>query len=422
MIEHILDLHIHSKYARACSKDLELATIAAACETKGITIVSTGDFTHPAWFRSMEETLEEIGTSGLLRLKSGASPTRFIIGTEISCIYKHREKTRRLHLLVFAPNLACAKEFNTRLVARGVNVKSDGRPIMGLSAKEIVNLCVSIDPRMMVVPAHAWTPWFAVFGSKSGYDSLEECFEELTPEIFAIETGLSSDPPMNHRISALDHLTLISNSDAHSLGNLGREANVFHFENEADITYEEIRRIIKSGDRKKFLYTIEFYPEEGMYHYDGHRDCGVSFSPEQTKKNKGICPVCKKSLTIGVLYRVDSLADRSETDWPKSFIPFRSIIPLRNIIAYVFDVGKASKKVATEYERLIARLGPEFSILLHRPVSEIKREASDPNIALAIANMRANNVRLVPGYDGVYGSADLLVGGRAMAPKQQELL
>ena len=312
MIRQIIDLHIHSKYSRACSPELELPKIALACQRKGIDIVATGDFTHPGWFGHIKENLEEVN-DGIYELKEKmAKRTKFILSTEISCIYRHKDKCRRLHLVILAPNIQSVEKFNAELEKRGVNLKSDGRPIMGLSAKEILKIMLSVDKRMMMIPAHAWTPWFAVFGSKSGYDSLEECFEELTLHIRAIETGLSSDPTMNHRLSALDNITLVSNSDAHSLDNIGREANVFAFEKENEITFQEIKKIIETGDRQKFLYTIEFYPEEGMYHFDGHRSCDICLSPQQTKKEKNICPKCKKQLTIGVLHRVDDLADREE--------------------------------------------------------------------------------------------------------------
>jgi len=408
MIEKIIDLHVHSKYSRACSKNLDPVSIAYACEKKGIDIVSTGDFAHPLWYKTLSESLVE-ENEGIYKLRStleGDVPykTRFILGTEISCIYKHKEKTRRLHLLVFAPNLDVVKKFNLKLEERGVNLKADGRPIMGLSAKEIVKICLEIDERMIVIPAHAWTPWFSVFGSKSGYDSLEECFEELTPHIRAIETGLSSDPPMNHRLHQLDAITLISNSDAHGVDNLGREANVFGFENESQITYSEIRRILRENDRKKFLYTIEFYPEEGKYHLDGHANCKVVLEPKESKKEKGICPVCKKMLTIGVLHRVDDLADREEKDIEhKKFISHRYIVPLREIIAEIFEVGVASKKVKTEYDTLIKNIGSEFYILLHASTEEIKKYASEELIARAIENMRAGNVVRAPGYDGIFG-------------------
>src|SRR3989344_8964803 len=268
MSEKILDLHIHSRYSRACSSDLELPKIAKACEQKGIDIVVTGDFTHPAWIKHIKENLVE-DRKGIYKLKDNNSKTRFILGTEISCIYKHKDATRRVHLLILAPSIEAVEKFNAILTEKGVNIRSDGRPIMGLSAKAVLRIILAIDPRFMMIPAHIWTPWFAVFGSKSGYNALEDCFEELTSHIRAAETGLSSDPTMNHRLSALDNITLVSNSDAHSLEKLGREANVFEFANEQDINYDEITRIIKTGDKKKFLYTIEFYPEEGKYHFDG---------------------------------------------------------------------------------------------------------------------------------------------------------
>jgi len=427
MIEQILDLHIHSKYARACSPKLELPNIARACGEKGITIVATGDFTHPAWFKHLEENLEEVGDSGLYELKSKVksekSKVRFVFGTEVACIYKDKEKVRRVHLLLYAPSMETARKLNEALDKEGVNRGSDGRPIFGMTSKKLLKMMLEIDPKMMMVPAHAWTPWFAVFGSKSGYDTLEECFEELTPEIFSIETGLSSDPAMNHRLTNLDGITLISNSDAHSLGNLGREVNVMQFENEKDVTYYEIRRIIKEGDKKKFLYTIEFYPEEGMYHWDGHRECKVSLTPAESKKLKDICPVCKKKLTIGVLHRVDNLGDRLDADIPRDrFIPYRSLVPLKEIIAGSFDVGKGSKKVEDEYRKMIAEIGSEFYILLHATSDEIKAHVTNPNVVVGIENMRAGRVTLSPGYDGVYGTVDVFSGQKYEGPKQANLL
>ncbi len=416
MSNKILDLHIHSKYSRACSPQLDLPNIAKACETKGIDIVATGDYTHPGWFAHIKESLDEGGERGGYRLKIPnsklqfpnksqlpISKIRFILSTEVSCIYKHAGKTRRLHLVLLAPNIQAVDRLNKKLAERGINLKSDGRPIMGLPAKELLKIMLDIDERFFMIPAHAWTPWFAVFGSKSGYDSLEECFEELTPHIRAIETGLSSDPTMNHRLSQLDNITLVSNSDAHSLDNLGREANVFNF-TDKEATFDEIVKTIKSGDKKRFLYTIEFYPEEGMYHFDGHATCKICWEPEKSKKNKNICPVCKKTLTVGVLHRVDDLADRVEKDIPvDKFIPHKYIVPLRELIGKVFEVGKKSKKVEKEYNNLIKNLGNEFHILLHSAAIEIDKIASDKNIAVAISNMRSGAVKIHPGYDGVYG-------------------
>lgn len=417
MIKQILDLHIHSKYSRACSGELELPKIALACERKGIDIVATGDYTHPGWLKHIKESLEQIGGSGLYKI--GNSSTKFILSTEISCIYKHKNKTRRLHLLILAPDIAAVEKLNKKLEQMGVNLKSDGRPIMGLSAKEVLKIILDIDERFTMIPAHAWTPWFSVFGSKSGYDSLEECFEELTPRIRAIETGLSSDPPMNHRLSALDKVTLVSNSDAHSLDKLGREANVFSFADNADVNYDEITRIIKTGDKKKFLYTIEFYPEEGKYHFDGHLDCGVCLSPAETKKVKNICPKCKKELTIGVLYRVDDLADRKEIPAGR-FIPHKYIVPLREIIAEAYDVGVASKKVGAEYENLIKNLGSEFHILLDADISDIEKCAEEKNIAKAVDNMRAGRVSIHPGYDGKFGEVKTTLNKKS-ATRQSRL-
>lgn len=412
MPEKILDLHIHSRYSRACSTNLELPKIAQTCEQKGIDIVVTGDFTHPAWIKHIKENLVE-ENQGIYKLKDDSSPTRFILGTEISCIFKHKDATRRVHLLILAPSIEAVEKFNAILEERGVNIRSDGRPIMGLSAKTVLQIILDIDPRFMMIPAHAWTPWFAVFGSKSGYNALEECFEELTPHIRAIETGLSSDPAMNHRVSALDKLTLISNSDAHSLDKLGREANVFAFADQAEITYDEICRIIKTGDRKKFLYTIEFYPEEGKYHFDGHAVCQVCLSPQETKAKKYLCPKCKKPVTVGVLHRVDDLADRDGADIVAgNYISHKYVVPLKEVVAKVFGVGPSSKKVVKEYELMIKNIGNEFFILLSADIKEIAKIVSDKNIAAAIANMRAGKVKVSPGYDGVFGSVEVMLDNK----------
>ena len=434
-MKQILDLHIHSRYSRACSKELELPKIAKVCLEKGIDIVATGDFTHPAWFASIKNELKE-ENEGIYLLKSQASmsndqsnpksqiqKTRFILSTEISCIYTHKGKVRRLHLLVMVPSVEVATKFIRALEGRGVNLKADGRPIMGLSAKEILQILLEIDTRCMLIPAHAWTPWFAVFGSKSGYDSLEECFDELAPHIKAVETGLSSDPPMNHRLSNLDDIVLVSNSDAHSLDNLGREANVFEVKDYADITYDRITRIIREGDEKKFLYTIEFYPEEGKYHFDGHKDCRVVLSPKETKKLKELCPVCGKKLTVGVLHRVEDLADRSRKEVEqKKFIPHRYIVPLREIIAQVFEVGVKSKKVEAVCRQMINNIGNEFYILLEAEDEEIKKNIPNDNIFIAIQNMRKENVKVSPGYDGVFGVIDVLNEKGSARPKQRNLL
>lgn len=380
--------------------------IAKACEIRGIDIVVTSDFTHPKWFSHMKEELVE-DTEGLYKLKNHESKTRFIIGTEVASIKKHGDQTRRVHLLIFSPTLEVTEKFNTMLEDRGFNIRSDGRPILGLTSKQILELMLECDSRMKMIPAHAWTPWFGVFGSKGGYNSLDEAFEDFTPYIHAIETGLSSDPLMNWRLSQLDTITLVSSSDAHSLAKLGREANVLQFNSKNEITYTEIMRIIEEGDRKKFAYTIEFYPEEGKYHYDGHKDCKFYCAPPETKKRKEICPICGKQLTIGVEYRVEELADRTIEEalaYAKEAkrIPFKSLVPLPEIIADVYQVGVASKKVVAEYNSLIATLGSEFHILINSTMNEIK-DASSEIIATAIERVRNGEIYVRPGYDGEFG-------------------
>jgi len=413
----IADLHIHSKYSRACSKDLELPKIAKACEIKGIDVVGTGDFTHPAWFASIKEELKE-DTPGIFVLKDESSKTKFMLTTELSCIYKHRDATRRLHLCLFAPSVEAVDKLIQKLEQRDCNLKSDGRPILGLSGKELLKICLDVDSNYMMVPAHAWTPWFAVFGSKSGYDSLEECFEELTPHIKSIETGLSSDPPMNWRLSALDNITLISNSDAHSLAKLGREANVFDLD---QIDYSTITNTIAEGDPKKFLYTIEFYPEEGKYHYDGHRDCKTCLHPTETKKLEGFCPKCKKQVTIGVMSRVDDLADRAEDEIdPSKHIGYKQIVPLAEIISSAIGVGDKSKRVCGIYDDLIREVGNEFFILLEAEKEQIEK-ASSLSIADAIMRVRSGDIHVEPGYDGEFGKVDVFALGDIRKDTQQNL-
>ncbi len=420
MLRQILDLHIHSRYSRACSKQLELEIIAKTCEMRGIDIVATGDFTHPAWFRSIKEKLVECG-GGLYRLKDGTSKTKFLLGTEVASIKKHKDSTRRVHLLLFAPSIEVLERFNNELARRGYNLNADGRPILGLTCKDLLQLMLEIDERMVMIPAHAWTPWFGIFGSKGGYNSIEDTFDELSKYVWAIETGLSSDPLMNAHVSRFDNLGLISNSDAHSPQKLGREANVMQFENESDVTYDEIMRIVKKKDKEKFLYTIEFYPEEGKYHFDGHRDCKFVCHPIETKKKyKGICPVCKKPLVIGVMNRVIELADRTEEQARAALrIPYKSMVPLPEIIAGTLQKGVAAKAVEIEYQNLIKKLGTEFYILTEASIVDIER-ASSAHIALAIDRVRSGNIFIRPGYDGEFGVVKVFKdnenGGKLLQP------
>jgi len=413
-MQYIADLHIHSKYSRACSKQLEPGQIAKWCERKGIDIVSTSDFTHPAWFRELQESLEP-AERGLYKLKGSNNKTRFLVSTEISCIYKRGGKCRRIHLCLWMPSLEDAEKFTKVLAGRGCNISSDGRPILGIDSEEILKIALDINPDSMVIPAHAWTPWFAVFGSKSGFDTLEECFGENAKYIYAIETGLSSDPAMNWRLSGLDNIALVSNSDAHSLEKLGREANVFEFSRQPD--YFDIAGAIKEKDKNKFLSTIEFFPEEGKYHMDGHRDCKVCLTPEETKKAGNLCPKCKKPLTIGVMNRVSSLADRTIKQVSplsvrggqegldniiKNKIPYKSVVPLQEIIAECFENGWKAKKVVALYDKLLSECGTEFEILLDKGIEEI-RACGGELVAEAIDRMRKGNIFVKPGYDGEFG-------------------
>lgn len=424
MLEQILDLHIHSKYSRACSKDLELSKIASACATRGIDICATGDFTHPAWFGHIKENLVE-WQEGIYKLKNSESITKFILGTELACIKKHKDKTRRIHVCVFAPNLECVEKFNQKLSTLGFNLKSDGRPILGLTVKELLEIMLEVDKRMIMIPAHAWTPWFSIFGSKGGYDSLEEAFEELTPYIRAIETGLSSDPLMNWKLSALDNIALISNSDAHSLAKLGREANMLEFKNKEEITYNEIMRIIQNNDKNKFKYTIEFFPEEGKYHFDGCASCKFSASPEETKRLQGVCPKCHKKMTIGVLNRVFELGDRTEKE-ARIFgkinrVPYYSLVPLIEIIAGAFEMGTASKKVKNAYDDLTKKMGSEFKILIKADLKEIEKFSST-KIASAIERVRQGNIKVISGYDGIFGVVKIFDDADKSVERQGSLL
>lgn len=373
---------------------------------KGVDIISAADFTHPAWFRTLEQNLVEYQSgAGLYYYKNKDQDVLFIISTEISCIYSQGGKTRRVHLCVLAPSLAVAKKINESLTARGAKLASDGRPILGMSAKNILEMCLEIDERIMVIPAHAWTPWFAVFGSKSGFDSLAECFEDLTPYIHAIETGLSSDPLMNWQWSKLDDITLVSNSDAHSGPRIGREANVLDLQ---EITFDEIREIINTKDKKRFLYTIEFYPEEGMYHYDGHRECNFSCSPQESiKKYKNICPKCKKVLTLGVLNQVNKLADRKEGSTEASNrLPYKNIVPLPEIIADFYGVNRSSKKVEKLYFDIIDRAGNEFKVTLDLGGDDLKK-IMPALLAEGIIKMRDKKLKVLPGFDGQYGEVSI---------------
>jgi DNA helicase-2/ATP-dependent DNA helicase PcrA len=412
-MKFIADLHVHSRYSRATARNLDLENLYIAAQLKGVTVVGTGDFTYPAWFEEIEEKLVA-AEPGLFKLKeelarqcdarvpqSCRRPVRFMLVTEISNIYKKNDRTRKNHNLVFAPDTEVARQFSNRLDKIG-NIKSDGRPILGLDARDLLEILLETSADAFLIPAHIWTPWFSVLGSKSGFDSIEECFEDLTPHIFAVETGLSSDPAMNWRVSSLDRFTLVSNSDAHSPLNLGREANLFNTE----LSYPAIKSAMKTGNADQFLGTFEFYPEEGKYHIDGHRACGISFWPATTLKHDGLCPVCGKPLTLGVLYRVEELADRKEGQETHRRAPYFSIIQLKDILSEIFRVGPNSKKIKQAYQATLDKLGSEFNILQNLDTAAIE-QAGISLLPEAVERMRRREISVIPGYDGQYGRVQI---------------
>lgn len=419
----IADLHIHSRYSRATSRDMSPEAIWKWAQLKGISVIGTGDFTHPEWIKELRGKLEP-ADNGLFGLKKKFWPDGipdscranvfFLLSAEISCIYSKNGKLRKIHSIILAPDFESVFKINSKLSKIG-NLSADGRPILGMDAKHLLKIVIDSSTGAMLVPAHAWTPHFSIFGSASGFDSLEECFEDLTPDIHAIETGLSSDPKMNWRLSALDRITLISNSDAHSAAKIGREANIF----DAEVSYESIIKAIKS--KKGFAGTIEFFPEEGKYHFDGHRACDVSLSPIETKKHNYLCPVCKKKVTVGVMHRVEELADRKEGFKPPGSPGFYSIIPLPEVIAETLKVGVSSKKVNNEYFKLLEKLGNEFNILMEAPLKNIE-EAGSSLLSEAISRMRAGNVHIEPGFDGEYGKVKIFEAVEQRKKKGQEML
>jgi DNA helicase-2/ATP-dependent DNA helicase PcrA len=419
-MRYLCDLHVHSKYARATSRSSDLEHLAEWATYKGLDIIGTGDFTHPAWFRELEQRLEET-EPGLFQLKQReqlSHPVRFMLTTELACIYSQGGKVRRLHLCVFAPSLAAVAKLNAALVERGCNIRSDGRPILGMSGYTLLELLLQLDPGLELMPAHAWTPWFAVFGSKSGFDSLEECFGDLTGHINTIETGLSSDPAMNWRLPGLDKLLLLSNSDAHSPQKLGREANAFDLD---ELSYVSFLKIVRQRDHGKLLFTVEFFPEEGMYHFDGHRACSVSSAPTQTKMWNNICPKCSRPLTVGVLHRVDNLSQRPEGFVLSSAPSYRSLVPLAEIIADAYDVGVSSKRVQQRYINIVRDIMPELPLLLDSD-NEILSRIGDTTIVEGIRRVRAGELTIEPGFDGQYGTVKVFTASDRKKLAQQSLI
>jgi len=393
----IADFHIHSKYSRATSPQMEVKTLSEYAKLKGISLLGTGDFTHHLWLEELKTTLKDSG-NGFFEYNG----VNFILTAEISSIYSKGGKVRKIHNVIFAPSFDIVNKINSTLSGYG-NLASDGRPIIGIDAKDLAELLFTISKDIFLVPGHIWTPWFSLFGSKSGFDSIEECFEEYSKDIYALETGLSSDPGMNWRWSKLDRFSLISNSDSHSPQKIGRESNLF----DTDISYKAVMDALKAKDNKRFLSTVEFFPEEGKYHYDGHRNCNIRSSPAETRKNKNICPVCGKPLTVGVMNRVEELADRPEGFIPEGNIPYKRMIPLLEIIADVLGLGANSKRVDAEYRAIVPRLGTEFEVLTEVRKGELLKKTPQ-KIAKAIINVRNGSVNILPGFDGEYGKIEIL--------------
>ena len=408
-MQFIIDVHLHSRFARATSRELNPSNLHKWSALKGVDVVGTGDYTHPEWFAELSEQLEP-AEEGLYQLEPGRRAAveqelpercrravRFMLSVEISTIYKKGDKTRKIHHVVILPSLESVARLNRRLGAIG-NLKSDGRPILGLDSRDLLEICLEADENVLFIPAHIWTPHFAALGASSGFDSLEECYEDLLPHIFAVETGLSSDPPMNWRLSALDRYAIVSNSDAHSPQKLAREATCF----DTECSYPGIYSALKDRDPARFLGTLEFYPEEGKYHYDGHRKCAVCYKPEQTLAAEGICPVCGRKLTVGVLHRVEKLADRPEGFRPEVAPPYEYLIPLDEVIGAAVGVGPKSKKVRAVYDRLLAEVGTELEVLRRAGLEEIE-SCAGPLVAEGVRRMRCGEVDIYPGHDGEYG-------------------
>jgi uncharacterized protein (TIGR00375 family) len=407
-MKFIADFHVHSKYSRATSKEMDVENMTRWATIKGVRLLGTGDFTHPFYFAELKQKLEPLG-NGLFTLKKefkksagilengSHKEVNFILTTEVSNMFQQGGSGRRVHTMIFAPSFEIVEKINEELSQYG-KLGSDGRPIFGFPTKELVEIVTDITDQCFIMPAHAWTPWFSVLGANSGFDCIEECFEEQLKHISCIETGLSSDPQMNWRWSALDKMCLISNSDAHSPNRIGREANAF----DCEMSFKEIIKAIKTKDKSKFLFTIEFFPQEGKYHYDGHRNCGVLFSPAESRKHKNICPVCGRKLTIGVMHRVESLSDRPEGFEPEGTIPGKHLIPLQEIIAEAMNQGVATKGVENEYLRLVSIFGSEFRIMLDLPLEELEK-STPPKVLEGIKRVRNGDLKITPGHDGVYG-------------------
>jgi uncharacterized protein (TIGR00375 family) len=390
------DFHIHSKYSRATSKDMEIPSISKWAKIKGINLVGTGDFTHPDWLKEIKTYLKEY-EEGIYKYDD----VYFILSVEVNLIFSFKGKSRKVHICLLSKSIEDVEKLN-KVFSEYSDLSIDGRPILPLNCIEFTRLVKDVTPDTFIYPAHAWTPWFGIFGSVTGFDSLEEAFGDEIKYINAIETGLSSDPPMNWLISKLDNIALLSNSDAHSPSHLGREANVFNI----NLNYFELIDSIIKKDKNRFLFTIEFFPEEGKYHFDGHRNCGISMSPEESIKIKNICPKCHKPMTLGVLHRVYELKDREKVE-NKNFIPYKSVVPLMEIISQALEKNENSKVVQDEYSKIIGKFENEFNVLIFLPINEMAGKL-DERILKLIKNMREGKVVKKPGYDGEFGKIEVV--------------
>ncbi len=417
-----------------------LSTMAEWAKRKGINLLGSGDFTHPLWWRELKTQFKEVG-EGIYRLSEGEQAVNFILTSEISCVYSQGGKGRRIHLVVLAPSLEVAYKINQELERRGFNLSSDGRPILGFSARNLVELLKGIDEKITIIPAHIWTPWFSLYGSRSGFDSLEECFGDMSQYIRAIETGLSSDPAANWQIRELDDRQIVSFSDAHSPEKIGREMTVLENASgrEGSFSFTDITEALegRKGSRWKIAYTIEFYPEEGKYHYSGHRRCGICRSPEETERLGIMCPVCGKPLTLGVMHQVRSKAqgrklkisketDRQGVEWIRNISvpqrpPYVKLVPLLEILSQSLNAGISTRKVVNEYNNLTTRLGSEREILLRIKGEEIKRVAG-PRVWEGIKKVRGGDIVVAPGYDGQFGRVRVWGGGEKRKTKQMSFL
>lgn len=423
----VSDLHVHSKYSRAVSKSMVLPEMQKWAVKKGIDLLSAADFTHPIWFREITSQLEESG-EGVYKLKNSEAPTRFVLSTEISSIYTQSGKVRRIHNLLFVPNLETAQKLSSELLKRGCNLSSDGRPIIGLSSRNLLDLLLTVNPNSFLIPCHAWTPWFSLYGSNSGFDSIEECFMDLSKEIYGVETGLSSDPEMNWRIPELDNRSILSFSDAHSAVKMAREATVLDLES---LSFSNLKKAVQKVGGNKVDCTIEFYPEEGKYHYTGHRNCGVRQTPEETAQNGSICSVCKRNLTVGVMHRVGQLAKRPTNiknsvdelgvTWvedPTGLHPrYVKLVPLVEILSECLSVMPGSLKVLAKFDEMVEKYGSELKILLKTKIADIEKDFGE-RTASGILKVRGQDIEVSPGFDGEFGKVKIWNPEKIETPAQ----